>query len=140
MNKFFKKYNFSFFFLTLIMILFSVSFSFAQAKGLIPDCNTKMGPNGFTDPCGFGQMMALVNTVINFLLIDMVMPLSAIIFAYCGWLFMTSGENAGKRTQAKGILLNVVVGLCIALASWLIVKFILVGIGYNTTLFDSFYS
>lgn len=122
-----------------LIIFFSIS-SIAFAKGLIPDCNTKIGPHGFTDPCGFGQIMALINKVINFLLIDLVMPLSAIIFAYCGWLFITSGDNSGKRTQAKGILFNVLIGLVIALASWLIVKTILVGLGYNTNLFDSFYS
>lgn len=82
-----------------------------------------------TDECDFGDFMSLINRVITFLIFDMALPLCAIVFAYSGWLFMTSGENPGNRSKAKKMMINVVVGLALAMASWLIVTTILQALG-----------
>ncbi len=81
-----------------------------------------------TDPCRFEDFMALVQRMINFILILM-LPICAIIFAYIGFLFLTSGGNSETKSQAKKILMNTVKGIILVLAAWLIVKTIVVSLG-----------
>lgn len=81
-----------------------------------------------TDPCRFADFMALVQRMINFILILM-LPICAIIFAYIGFLFLTSGGSSETKSKAKGILLKTVIGLILVLAAWLIVKTIVVSLG-----------
>ncbi len=46
--------------------------------------------------------------------------LSAILFAYAGWLYLTN-EAIGQQQKAKDTFKNVVIGLVIILAAWLVV-------------------
>lgn len=82
--------------------------------------------------CDFNAFTALINRVIKFILFDMVIPISAIMFAYAGFLMVTAGgEAAGARTKAKSIFYNAVFGLIIAVAAFLIIKTILSILGYE---------
>lgn len=110
---------------------FLLSPDFASAESLIP-CD-----GGPTDGCDFNDLMALVNNVINFLIFDLALPIAAVVIAYAGFLFLTSGDEPGKRTKAKKMLVNIVIGLVLALASWLIVQTILLSLGYDGPLFLS---
>ena len=97
------------------------------AAGLVP-CGTTANPK----PCDFNQLMNLVNTVIKFILYDMVIPIAAIMFAYAGFLMVTAGqETSGARTKAKSIFTNAVIGLIFAVAAFLIVRTILSILGYQ---------
>jgi hypothetical protein len=95
------------------------------------DNNDKAGPGlvkcGTTsgNPCGFDDILILINTVINFILFKMVVPIAAIMFAYAGFELVTSGGETSKREKAKGIFTNVAIGLIIAVAAFLIVQTIL---------------
>ena len=51
--------------------------------------------------------------------------LSAILFAYAGWQYVTAGGESGKASEAKKIFWNVGIGLILALAAWLIVDIIM---------------
>ena|ERR1035437_8511210 len=121
----------------LVMKAQAVDFS-----GLVPVCNTKVDAikGGFSDPCDFNMVMSLINTVINFILIDLATPLFALIIIYVAWLYISAGGDPGNVTKAKTILKNVVVGYVLALAAWLIVKTILVTLGFqpgeNAKFFD----
>ena len=85
-----------------------------------------------TNPCGWNDLMALVNNVINFILYFMAIPIAAIMFAYAGFLMVTAGgEAAGARTKAKSIFTNAIIGLILATACWLIIKLILGILGYS---------
>ena len=111
-------------FLSVFLILIIPALSLAEG-GLVPCDNT-------TQPCDFTQFMNLINIVIHFILYDMVIPISAIMFAYAGFLLITAGsEAAGARTKAKSIFLNVVLGLIIAVAAFLIIRTILSILGYE---------
>lgn len=46
--------------------------------------------------------------------------LSAILFAYAGWLYLTN-EAIGQQQKAKDTFKNVTIGLVIILAAWLVV-------------------
>ena len=111
-----------YFLVFLVLIMPSLSL----AAGLVP-CN-----NSTAQPCDFNALMALINTVIKFILFDMAIPIAAIMFAYAGFLMVTAGgEAAGARTKAKSIFTNAVFGLVLAVAAWLIVNTILSILGYT---------
>lgn len=111
--------------------------------GLVP-CGNKKVPitsettkNGtaatIVNPCDFDYFLYMINLVIDFILFKLAIPLSAIAFAYAGFILLFSGGQAGKRTQAKNIFLNVAIGLILAASCWLIVNTILSVLGYDGT-------
>jgi hypothetical protein len=86
------------------------------------------------NPCetnGFVYLMKMINTVINFVLFKMALPIAAIMFAYAGFLLVTSGGETSKRSKAKSIFVNVAIGLVIAVAAWLIINTILSIVGFH---------
>lgn len=82
--------------------------------------------------CDFKAFMNLINKIIKFILFDMVVPIAAIMFVYAGFLLVTAGgETAGARTKAKTIFTNAIIGLVLAMAAWLIIRTILLILGYS---------
>lgn len=137
--------KFTIIFSLIAFITFDPTLSFAQS-GLIPcgtektkietiiDANGKETQTGgeIINPCEFSDIFKLINDVVNFLLFTLALPIAAIMFAYSGFLMLFSGGDSGKRTKAKGIFWNVVLGLILAAAAWLIVHTILIIVGYKT--------
>ena len=102
-------------------------------NGLVPDCNSgAIDPktNQYVNSCDFNTLMATINKVINFLLVDIVAPLFALILIYAGWLYLSDMGSSENKGKAKKILINSVVGFVIALVAWLIVKTILSALGF----------
>jgi len=137
--------------ISVLLVLVVPTLSFANFVGPCPPgqvvtptgcvlAETNTDPGGLVpctagDACNFDMLMVLVNRVINFILVEMAIPIAAIMMAYAGFLLVTAGgEAAGARTKAKSIFTNAVFGLAIAFAAWLIVKLILTIVGFNTTL------
>ncbi|MES2023204.1 MAG: pilin [Patescibacteria group bacterium] len=87
---------------------------------------------GVTQPCGFYDLLTLVNNVVRFIIFNLALPIAAIMFAYAGFLLITAGGESGQMTKAKGIFSAVVMGLIFVAAAWLIVKLILVVLGYKS--------
>lgn len=78
-----------------------------------------------TCPGGWGLLMVVVNNIIEFLLtvaIDFVAP---IMIAYSGFLYVVNPVDPSGIAKAKGILLNTIVGIVVALAAWMIVDAIM---------------
>ena len=98
---------------------------FSFAAGLVPCGNTGQ------PACDFNGFMTLINTVIRFILFDLVVPIAAIMFFYAGFLMVTSGGSAESKTKAKGIFTNAVFGLVIAVAAWLIIRTLLLILGFE---------
>ena len=106
--------------------------STTSSSGLVPCDNTPDSKGAIAHPCNFNALMTLVNKVLNFIFVDMVVHIAAIMFAYAGFLMVTAGEEvASARTKAKSIFIHVALGLVLAAASWLIIKMILSILGYN---------
>jgi len=97
--------------------------------GLVP-CD-----NSVEHPCDFNQFLKLINTVIDFIFTNLVLPIAAIMFAYAGFELVTSGGSTEKKSKAKSIFTNVAIGLIIAVAAFLIIKTILSIVGYTGTTF-----
>jgi hypothetical protein len=148
-------------FVLAFMIIFTPTFLILGA-GLVPDCNT--GPvqtipavqpkteviDGktvttpgtperyeYANPCDFNSLMGGINEFITFVLVKLATPLFALILVYVGWLYLSAGGNSENVTKAKKILKNALIGYLIALAAWLIVKAILLSLGFTGPMFLS---
>lgn len=110
-------------FLTVFVFLIPI-FVFADGGGLggLVPCS---GPD-----CTYEHFLLLLENVIMFL-IKLGVAFSAIIFAYAGWLYMTSGGDEGKVKQAHEMLTKVLWGFLFALGAYLIVQLITKGLGYK---------
>lgn len=87
----------------------------AGAQPLAPGCEGA--------DCEFSDLVAFGQNIIGWLL-RIAIPIATILFAYAGFLYLTSAEKPGQRDTAKKIFGSVFVGLVIALAAWIIVSFI----------------
>ena len=115
----------------------------AEAK-IVPDCGKltlklgddgkpevyKTGPNKgqptnekeIGQPCDFEDAMQLIRNIINFLLFKIATPIAGLVICYAGFQLLTSGGSSEKKTKAKHVLMNMILGYVIALGAWLIVN------------------
>jgi hypothetical protein len=78
--------------------------------------------------CSLCNLVQLAQNIINAGIYISIF-LSAVFFAYAGWLYVSSGfEKVGDINQAKSIFWNVTIGLVIILAAWLVVDTIVRGL------------
>jgi hypothetical protein len=75
-------------------------------------------------PCGYGGILQLVQNLTNAAVAVGVIAM-VIVIAYAGASFMLNPTNPEARTKARSMLINVVVGMIIVLAAWLVVDFIM---------------
>ena len=87
-------------------------------------------------PCGFPELMTLINNLILVFLKYFILPVAVLIAMYGGFLYLTSGDNAGNRTKANRMFRYLFYGLFFCLAAWVIVKIILTTLGYNEPVFS----
>ena len=120
--------NFLFFAVIFSMIAFSPALSFAEDSpyGLIP-CD-----GGPTDPCGFEDAILLVDSLIDFLIFKLAIPIATVVIVWAGWIFLTKGNTPDSRKKAGGMMWNVIKGLALALAAWIIVEFSLEALGCSS--------
>jgi hypothetical protein len=85
---------------------------FAQDTGGLVPCSG--------DDCDFCSLAQLGQRIIN-LAIFLAVFLSAILFAWAGWNYLTNFGDTGKVAKAHEVFRNVAVGFIIILAAWLII-------------------
>ena len=115
-------------------MVFTMPLTFALAQTQLAVKCPEFNPTTGTGGCGWNELFQMVKNVINFALFYLVLPVSAILFTYAGFIYIFNASNPGKRAKATGIFKNVLYGLLIALAAWLIVATILSAFGVK----DSF--
>ena len=81
----------------------------------------------------------MINILIGYLIFYIIPCIVTIVILYAGFLLLTSSGNEEKVTEAKGLITKAVLGIIIVTIAWLVVKGILVAIGYDNTLFPTFY-
>lgn len=101
-----------------IMILVLPVVVTAQAGGLVP-CS---GPD-----CTTESAVKLVNNVIGWL-ISALGVIAVIVMVYAGFKMVMSAGDEGAWTKAKELFTNVIIGIILILAAWLIVDTILKGL------------
>jgi hypothetical protein len=75
------------------------------------------GPGGCQSIC---DVALLAQNVLN-TGIFIAIFLSAFMFAWAGWLAVSSGGSTEQWTKAKSIFINVLIGLLIILAGWIVI-------------------
>ena len=103
---------------TLALVPLSALAAWRPGQPLVP-CGIK----GSGIDCGWEHLVILLGNLID-LGIYVVLVGSAILFAYAGFLYVTAAAKPGQVAQAHKIFVNVVIGLIISLAAWLIVEVI----------------
>jgi hypothetical protein len=83
-------------------------------KQIVPETCT--GPN-----CDCGDLVQLASNILN-TGIYIAIVLSAILFAWAGFQYLTNAANAEGKGHAKELIKNVIIGLVVILAAWLIVN------------------
>jgi hypothetical protein len=103
----------------ILVLIIAVSLVFpilvsADHSGLhiVPEC-----PQG---GCGWSELVQLAANLMNYL-ISIAISLSAVAFAWAGFIYITAAGSEEKIKKAHGIFWNVAIGLILALAAWLIV-------------------
>lgn len=72
------------------------------------------------------MLIRVINNIISLLITIAIVFVAPLMIAYAGFLFVVNPVNAGGKEKAKGVLLNTVVGIVIALAGWMIVDAVMV--------------
>ena len=91
-------------------------------------------PNGLVpciNNCNWNYLLTMVNNVVKFVIVDLIVPIAAIMFAYAGFELITSGGSTEKRTKAKKMFTSVAIGIVLVVAAWLIIFTISSILGYN---------
>ncbi|MFT6829519.1 MAG: hypothetical protein ACJAV6_000349 [Candidatus Paceibacteria bacterium] len=96
----------------------------------VTDCGYDIGKNGNGRMCGFSDVILLIARVIEYIFV-LIIPIAAIVFAYAGFLYLTSGGDPGKKTAAKKAMTNVIIGIVIVMSAWLVVRTIVVSLGVD---------
>lgn len=109
-------------FLFLLILVFVTPFEIARAqtvKCFIPNNSKCLIPCNGPD-CTFDSFVQLGQNLINFLIV-LSIPLTAIAFAWAGFLMVTSAGSEEKIKQGKAIFGKVLIGFIFILSAWLIV-------------------
>lgn len=69
--------------------------------------------------CGYEDLIKMINAIIDWV-IKVSVPLAALIFAYAGFLYMSTGVK-DQKARARQIFKNVFIGFVLVLSAWLIV-------------------
>lgn len=77
-------------------------------------------------PLGWGALITVINNIISLLITIAIVFVAPLMIAWAGFLFVVSQGDSGKRTEARKILTNTIVGIVIALSGWMIVDAIMV--------------
>jgi hypothetical protein len=75
-------------------------------------------------------LLTVINNIISFLITLAIVFVAPIMIAWAGFLLVVNQGDTGKVSEARGILLNTVIGIVIALAGWMIVD-ALMSVLYN---------
>ncbi len=97
---------------------------FAHATG-IPYFGPVVPSNAATCAAGWQSLIQLINNAVAVGITIVLLFIAPIMIAYAGFLYVVNPVNPSGRSQANKMMLNVVTGIVISLAAWLIVDAVL---------------
>ncbi len=92
---------------------------------------------GNSEMCTFADFISLLNRLMEFILYYIATPLAAILIIYAGMRMVIYASNSGEISAAKKIIYRAIGGLVLALAAYIIIKFIVVFLTGDTSLFSN---
>ena len=108
---------------TIVSSILYPSLVFAQIPKQIVSCNGAVAGNGLP-ACSICHIAELAQNLLN-TGIYLAVFLTAILFAWAGWKYITAGGDSGQAGEAKKIFWTVGIGLIIILSAWLVVDLIM---------------
>lgn len=99
------------------------------SSGLVPCGYSAYDPTGNNDAasstgCQACNLAQLIQNVMTFA-IGIAIPIAAALFAYAGFLYITSAANPGNIAKAKDIFKSAFIGFIIAITAWLVINTVL---------------
>lgn len=107
---------------TLLVVAGAVSLPAAAHAAGIPFFGPIIPPSAEYCPGSWALLLDVVNRTISFVITIAIVFVAPIMISYAGFLLVVNPVNGDKRSAARAMLLNTVVGIIIALAAWLIVN------------------
>jgi hypothetical protein len=101
-------------------ILFFILIPLDMTQAALVPC----GP-GAGAACTWADFYQLAKNIIDFMIYNLVFPISAVMIVVGGIMIMTAGDSSSRVATGKEIIAAAVVGLLIALLSWLIIDTIM---------------
>lgn len=106
---------FLFILITSIFVLPVVTHAYIPFFGpIIPDNNNRCAAN-------WGMLILVINNIISLVLTLEIVLVAPIMLAYSGFLYVSNSYNPTGLSKAKGMLFNVIGGIVVSLAAWMIV-------------------
>ncbi len=88
-----------------------------------------------TDKCDFTKLFEMLNGLLNFVLTVLIIPIFAIVLMYTGYRYLMARGKSGMHAEFKKTLWKMLKGFVLILCAWLLVKTLLVLVGYTGTTF-----
>ena len=90
--------------------------------GLVPcGCDTNNNERiDENEQCGFNDLLLLIQNLLDWIVLISI-PISAVMFAYAGWLYMSAQGDKNKIQSAHTVFVNVTIGFMLVLGAWVIV-------------------
>lgn len=108
------------FFLLAMIIVVPVFVGAADEPPIVSkDCGITQPDGSVNRECGYNDLLQLVNNIINWIIIVSI-PVAAGVFAWAGFIYMTTGIS-DQKSYAKDMIWKVFKGLVFILAAWIIV-------------------
>jgi hypothetical protein len=114
-------------------ILFFLFLSFTPAFAALVTCGNEGQP-----ACTFNDLFAMINTVIEFVLYQVVPPIAAVTIVIAAINLMTSSGDPGKLESAKKTIVWILLGLVVVYGAWVIVKGFVTALGGGGDIFYFF--
>ena len=105
------------YFLFVLVVPSTVFAAWRPGSPIVPECARVDAEGG----CHFNDLLILLDNILH-VFIWVASPIATLLFAWIGWIFITSGDKPGARTEAKNKLIALAKGLFFILGSWLIVN------------------
>ena len=107
-----------------ISVLFFLFLALNPAYAALVNCGNE-GQN----PCTFGDLINMIDGVIQFVMVNVVPPIAVITLVIAAINLMTSSGDPGKMEQAKKTIIWIIAGLVVIYGAWAIVKGFIMALG-----------
>jgi len=87
--------------------------------------------------CTFPDFFVLLNTIMEFLVVTVAVPLAVVTIVYGGIMITIYASNSGKREEGKKIIWTAIKGFVLVLAAFILVKFIVLSLTGDVGLLEN---
>lgn len=115
--------------------LYALSFFFGIVQATHAATSNGMGLVPCDGPeCDINSVMQLINNIINFFFNTLLLPLFVVMVIYLGVSYFMAGGKPGQHAKLGSMAKHMVLGLVLMMCAFVIVKTLLVVLGFSDTL------